>query len=497
MILTLDVGTTAIKVCLFNKELVLLDKTSEEYNLITEDGYIELEPDDYWKAICSAIGVLGGKNNISDVKAICITTQGETIIPVDKDGKKLHRAVVWLDDRAGDQAETILSHRTQDEIFETTGVPDMNGAVPLAKLLWFREKKPEIYQNTYKFLLLEDYLIYRFTGEFVTEKSLLTSTAWYDIYNDTYWTDLLETLNLDQNKLPQILDCGQEAGLILPEVASELGLAEDVKIITGAMDQIAAAIGGGGLNAGIVTATIGTAMAITSLLPSAKNYKNTAMPVYRGVTEGQYVVIPYSPTSGAVFKWFKDEFCKEEIEYSKNNNINIYDYLCSIAKDVPAGANGVIMFPYFAGCIQPEPIPDARGVIFGLGLDADKKTIIKSILESVGYMIRENIEMLKSMGIDIKKLHFFGGGSKNPYWNQIIADILGIELVLLEQSECASQGAAILAAVSLGWASDIQEAQKSNPVSGIIKPDIKNKHIYDEMYSKYIKLIKAVQPLFA
>ena len=179
--LTFDYGTTSIKAGLIDAELKMLAQCIEEYDLITDGGRIEMNSEDYWDAMCRAVAHLKTEVSLEQVAAICITTQGETMIPVDAQGNALSNAVVWLDSRAGEQAEEIAAVISPEALYEQTGVTDLGGALPLSKLLWFREQQPEIYQRAHRFLLLEDYLVMRLTGQFVTEPSLQTSTGWYSL----------------------------------------------------------------------------------------------------------------------------------------------------------------------------------------------------------------------------------------------------------------------------------------------------------------------------
>ena len=508
--LTFDVGTTAIKTCVFNQDLKRIDSSTDEYDLITGEGTVELEPETYWKTISEALHKIAGRTDLSGVRTICITTQGETMIPVTMDGEVLNRAVVWLDGRAEKEADSIVKtldgmaasggrtgeRRGLDLLFEVTGVPEMNGLVPLAKLLWFRENKPEVYQKAYKFLLLEDYLIYRLTGKFVSEKSLLTSTAWFDIRNDCYWEKILCELGLEKEKLPEAAECGDIIGNIRKDVAGELGLPETVQVVAGAMDQITAAIGGGGLKEGVVTATVGTAMVMTAAVPPEKAFSDSGIVVYRGYRKGQYVLIPMTNTAGVVFKWLKDTVFPKDAQEAKEAGESIYDRLCEMAASVPEGANGVTMIPYFQGSVRPKYVPDAKGIFFGLGLDSGREVLVRATLEGIGYMIRENLEMLSSYGVNAKTVRFFGGGSKNRIWNQIISDISSVELVKPEEEECGSLGAAILSAVAIGDKPSVEEAQECNPVSMTVEPDLSKKQAYDSAYERYTKVFDACGSLF-
>lgn len=494
--MTFDVGTTAIKTCVFDENFTILAKCTDEYDLLTENGHVELDPETYWATIRKAAARIGEQWNLKNVEAVCMTTQGETMIPIDRDGNPLSNAVVWLDDRAGKQAEEILEKISARELFDVTGLPEMNGFVPLAKFLWFREEAPEIYANTHKLLLLEDYLIYRLTGKTVSEKSLLTSTAWFDIRRDCYNSELLKKLGLDESKLPDVLECGSIVGNILPERAEELGLSPSVRIVTGAMDQITAAIGGGGLRNGVVTATVGTAMVLTCAVPEKAAFSDDAMNVYRGYRRGQYVLVPFTPTAGVVFKWLKDTVFAADAEECRKTGESIYDRLCAMAADVPAGANGVTLIPYFAGSTRPRSLPGAKGVFFGLDIGSSREVLVRATLEGIGNMIRENLDMLRDMGAAVTTVQFFGGGSKNPVWNQIIADISGATLAKPVQEECGSLGTAILAAYAIGDCTDVESAQSCNPAKQTIVPDASKKAVYDEAYTRYQKLFDAVQVLY-
>ena len=495
-ILTFDVGTTAIKTCLFDRNLSCLAIRTDEYTLSTESGTVELDSAVYWDTICHAVTQIKKDTPDAKVQAICLTSQGETMIPMTEDGTALHRAVVWLDDRAKTQAEEISKILPTKEMYDRTGVTDMNGFVPLPKLLWFKQEKPEIYEKAYKFLLVEDFVIHRLTGKFVTEKSLLTSTAYYDIRDDHYWVELLEQLDLDVAKLPEILDCGGFVGTLSESAQKALGLDADVKVFAGAMDQIAAAIGGGGMQEGVITATVGTAMVLTSAISSMDECTDESLIVYRGIQENQYAIVPLCSTAGAVFKWFKDQCSADVVNTCKESGKDPYDVLCEEASKVAPGADGVIHLPYFCGSLQPVLLPDAKGVFFGLGLTTNHASMTRAVLESIGYMLRENLEMLRTFGIHPRRIHFFGGGAKNPIWNQIIADITGAELVLLEQSECGSLGAAMMGAVSMGWYDTIADAQLQNKAKHIVYPNAALQETYDKAYQRYQTLFKTLTPMF-
>ncbi len=204
--LAFDVGTTAMKCILFEESLKEVICINEEYNLITsENGFVEMEPDTYFKTFCRCVKeVLDNGISKEDILTVTFTTQGETLIPIDRNGESLRRAIVWLDARAEEEAQVIRDAIAADEIYRTTGLCNVDGALPAAKLLWILRNEPEIYQNTYKFLLLEDFFIHMLTGRAVSEKSLVSSTGWYDIFGDQYYQKMLAVCGIEAEKLPEV-----------------------------------------------------------------------------------------------------------------------------------------------------------------------------------------------------------------------------------------------------------------------------------------------------
>lgn len=501
LILTFDLGTTSVKTCIFNKELSILGSSTLEYQLLTPaPGIVELPPEIYWDTICRGIAdaAANAKVDLQDVKSIAISTQGETMIPVDRAGNALHNAVVWLDERAHAEAAEICSHFDTETFYAHTGVPECTGYCPVSKLLWFKRSKPEIYGAAYKFLLLEDFVIQRLTGRFVTEKSLLCTTGYYDIIEDAYWGEMLTAMDLDAQKLPEALECGTAAGNVLPEIAEKLGLSPDTVVITAAMDQTAAAVGAGNLIPGIVTETTGTAMCIGATADHPDMHHPARITVYRHIYPGKYLLLPTCMTAGMVFKWFKDSFCQEESRQAEATGVSVYDLLGNQAGEVAPGANGLILLPYFTGVIQPDNDPNARGVFFGVGLDTKKPEFVRAIFEGIAYMLRENLALIETVdGQKVNAVRSLGGGSRSEIWRQIKADVCGVEISSMSKAECTSLGAAILAAVALGWYPDAAEAARlGNNLASTLVPDGSKKDIYDKCFHRYQKVWQQCRPIF-
>lgn len=497
-LLTFDIGTTSVKTCVFNRKLENIASGTEEYSLNTQDGNIvELEAEQYFEALVRGFGAVATDEIRRGIKGITISSQGETLIPVDRAGTPLRSAIVWLDGRAGKEAEEIAALPLHREFYHRTGLLTADELCPVAKVKWLADNEPGIYRETHKILLLEDYLLFRLCGRFVSERTIQCSTGYYDTRHDCWWTEMFDALHLDIDKMPGLVECGEEVGALTAAAAQRLGLAETVRIFAGAMDQIAAAAGGGNLGEGIVTETTGTALVIMATTDAEGFDRAEGVIVYRHVLPGKFYYTPYCTTSGMILKWFKDTFCAEEARRAEAEGKDVYDILCGMALTVPPGAGGLVALPYFTGMLQPENNPSMRGIFAGLTLNTGKAHFIRAILEAVAYMLRENLELIESRThTEVKQVRSFGGASKSAVWRQIKADICGKQLVTMRQTECASLGVAMLAACSLGWYPDLAEAAKAQEPAALSLPDERKREVYDKGYGVYRELYQATKGIY-
>ena len=497
-LLTFDIGTTSVKTCVFNRKLENIASGTEEYSLHAKEGNIvELEAERYFEALVSGFDAIATDAVRQGVKGIVISSQGETLIPVDRRGVPLRNAIVWLDGRAEKEAEEIAALPLHREFYHRTGLPAADGLCPAAKVKWLMDNEPGVYRAAHKILLLEDYLLLRLCGRFVSERTIQCSTGYYDTRHDRWWDAMFAALHLDKGKMPELVECGEEVGTLTAEAAQRLGLPETVRIFAGAMDQIAAAVGGGNIEEGIVTETTGTALVIMATTDGDGFDHADGVIVYRHVLPGKFYYTPYCPTSGMVLKWFKDTCCTEETKAAAQEGRDVYDVLCEMALAIPPGADGLVALPYFTGMLQPENNPSMRGIFAGLTLGATKAHFIRAILEAVAYMLRENLEMIeRRTHVDIREVRSFGGAAKSSIWRQIKADVCGKRLVTMRQTECASLGVAMLAACSMGWYPGLEEAAGAQETAALSMPGEKNREVYDAGYGAYKELYQATKEIY-
>ena len=303
-IAALDVGTSSVKVCLFTPEMEMICRSVQEYAIDARGSWVEADGEIYLKAIRD--GMKEAVQHAADyaVAAIGVTTQGETLVPVDLEGRPLRPFIVWLDDRAGEQAQRLKQTLEEMEFYRTTGLPEISGALPLAKLMWLRDEEPEIYRNTHKFLLVEDFLLYHLTGRFVSEKALQTSTGWFDLHSDGLWEKGLAAAGIDGDKLPEILECGEKVGPLTEAAAQMLGLEPGIPVVTGAMDQTAAALAGGCIQPGTVTETTGSALVLAACTDKPTFAQGHHVTIYRHALPGKFIYLPIGNTGGiTILTW--------------------------------------------------------------------------------------------------------------------------------------------------------------------------------------------------
>lgn len=484
-VLSLDVGTTSVKVGLYSAALEPLCCATVEYEIDRHGVCVEAPAGRYWGAVCRGIAQMP---DLTQVAALGVTTQGETLLPVDEKGAPLCNALVWLDSRASKQADELSKAFPAQLFYEKTGLPELSGALPLAKLQWFREEMPELYCATHRFLLLEDYLLFRLTGRFVTEKSLLTSTGYFDLQADDYWPEALQTAGVSRDKLPEALECGSPVGILLPACAQALGLPTDVLVCTGAMDQVATALAVGCTRPGTVCETTGTALVLAACTQAPVFSKEHHITLYRHAMRGSYLYLPIGNTAGMALKWFASEFCKDLAQEG------LYESLNALCETVPPGCEGLVFLPYLSGSVDPDFLPDATACFFGARLSTTRAHFVRAILESVGYQIADFLEMLRELGCPADTVLSLGGGAKSALWVQMKADICNVSFTVPSCTEAAGMGAALLAAWGAGLLP--RDTYPALSVRGAYHPQPETQVAYRNQQARVHQLYQTVKPLY-
>jgi len=450
-LLGIDVGTTSLKAGLFTPEGDCLGIEREEYMLDTPSvERAQLDAHFYWHACVRTIRKLIETSgiNVAAIAAISVSSQGETLIALDSHGEPLYPAIIWLDNRAGHQAQR-LAMQFQEQVYEKTGVAEIIPTWPACKILWLKENEPEVFAKTVKFVLVQDYLIYRLTGTFASDGSISCTTLYFDIVQNRWWDEMLDAIGIGVEQLPEILRPGSVVANIQKCAAEETGLSLQTKVVNGGMDQAVGAIGAGNIHTGIISESTGSALAIQVTVGDPTIDPHRSIPVYFHSLPGQYLLVPVCPTAGMSLKWFRDQFCQAEIQAGIAQNIDSYDLLTKLAESIPPGSDGLIMLPHLMGAFSPQINPAARGSFTGFTLRHTRAHFIRAILEGVAFMLMRNVEYVEQAGIPIQEIISTGGGSRSRLWNQIKANVCNKPVITLQNEETGLLGNAILAGTAV------------------------------------------------
>lgn len=497
LLLGIDFGTTALKAVAFDCHGKQIAEAGIEYSLESPaPDFVEVTPEVYWDSLKSAISVIGNHCDLKDIIGISFSCQGETMLFMDSNGQPLRKAIVWMDNRGKDEAKQLQERFGNDCCYRVCGQVSFEPCWPASKVLWMRKNEPEIFAKAAKIILLEDYIIYRMTGKYVSECSLLTSTTYWDITTKKYWPEMLDFLGICEDQLPEIRESGEAVGPLLPEIAQELGLSADAIVCTGALDQAAGAIGVGNVRSGLFSENIGAAMAICAITDRLTYDPNAAMPVHYFPLPDTYMMHTFT-SGGMNLRWFRDNFCQIEMAMEELTGKSAFALLDAEAAKAPAGCDGMIMLPHLSGSMAPDMNSDAKGVFYGFTLTHKKAHFARAIMESLGFILMRNLEALDDMGIHVTEIRSLGGGARSDFWNQLKADITGRRLVTLKCKEAASLGAAILSGKGLGIFPDVASACESMVViDKAYEPNPSNRAVYDAAFAKYKKLFQDLTEVF-
>lgn len=433
--LGIDIGTTSLKAAVFDRDGNRLALRTVDYTLDTDPatGYIEFDATRYIEMCRAVIDELVAE--CGPIDALSVDTQGETLILTDESGKPLAPAIVWLDNRATAEAEEIKEKFGNRLVYDVTGQSEIAAAWPASKLLWLRRNRPALMAEVKRIFLLEDWVLYSLTGEFVTEPTIQSSSLYFDITNNAWWQDMLDFIGISPECLPHIV-----------KSATPVGTYKGITVVSGMLDQIAGTIGAGVTDESRISEMTGTIMAICIMTDHIPAYDPASIvPCHAHAIDGKYCRILCSSTAGMALKWFKNQL-------AENFSFKELDML---AKEVAPGCDGLTMLPYFCGAYTPKYDPNARAVFAGVELSHTRAHFARAIMEAIAFNLKQNLAFAKT---DAAEIRITGGGAASPLWAGIKADVTGATLKTLAEGETACLGTALAAAVGIGDFPDIATA---------------------------------------
>ena len=492
-LLGLDIGTSGTKTALFDENGNTIKTATYGYELFQPKvGWAEQNPEDWWKACVEGIKDVIKNSGVScnDIKGIGLSGQMHGLVLVDENNQVIRNSIIWCDQRTEKECEYITEKIGRERLISITGNPAMTGFT-LSKLLWVRNNEPENYKKIKKILLPKDYIRFRLTNVFATEVSDASGMQMLDINSRDWSTELLNELEIDKNILAPVYESVVVSGHVTKETAEITGLAEGTAVVGGAGDQAAGAIGNGIVSEGIISTVIGSSGVVFASTDTPRFDKSGRVHTLCHAVPGKWHVMGVTQGAGLSFKWFKETFCQKEIEDCKENKLNIYDVLTAKAAQSKPGANGVIYLPYLMGERTPHLDPNVKGGFLGVSLINNHDDFIRSILEGVSFSLKNCLDIIEDMNVNIHDIRVSGGGAESEVWRQILSDIFGYSLTTVKASEGPALGVAILAAVGTGIYPSVEDA-----CNKIIKGQDKvtpNKDTHEE-YMKVYKVYNSLYP---
>jgi xylulokinase len=498
-VLAHDLGTTGNKATLYDREGALVGSAFYGYGTeYPHTNWAEQNPEDWWRAVCASTQTLLRESRIRQDEIAVITFSGQMMgcVPLDKNGRALRHAIIWADQRAVEQERWLGERISPADVYYITG-HRLSASYSLCKMLWIRDHQPDIYRETYKFVHAKDAVVARLTGNFVTEPTDASGMNLYDLESGTWSARIIEAAELDAAKLPQLRQSVDVVGEVLPEAASEVGVALGTPVVIGGGDGMCAAAGAGVVAEGAAYNYIGSSSWIALATP-----KPIYDPDYRTFTWAHLVPGMFSPCgtmqmAGGSYQWTRDQLCSVEQRAADALDVSPYELMNLSAAQSPSGANGLLFLPYLLGERSPRWNPRARGAFIGLTVRHTRADMVRAVLEGITMNLRVILETFTGQGAEIEAMRLIGGGARGRFWNQIMADIYGMpvhRLAILE--EATSMGAALAGGIGVGLYPDFAMSQTMNAITETIRPDQAARAVYDRAYPIFDAAYQALLPIY-
>jgi xylulokinase len=490
--LGIDVGTSGTKTLLIDASGVLVAEADDEYPLHQpKPGWTEQDPEDWWKATVKTVRAVMKKAKLKPgaVRAIGLSGQMHGSVFLDKKDKVIRNALLWNDQRTADECYEITSAAGgRKALIKMVANPALTG-FQAPKILWLRNHERRCFDRLAKVLLPKDDIRRRLTGDYVTEVSDASGTLLLDVVRRKWSKKLLGQLDLDLGLLPRVVESDEVTGTLSPEAAKLLGLTTDCKVVGGAGDCAAGAVGNGVVKKGILSTSIGTSGVM--FVHSDKPQYDTAgrLHTFCHAVNGKWHMMGVNLTSGGSLQWWVDSVIRGLSGIPANKR---YDAATAEAAEVAAGSDGLLFLPYLNGERTPHANPNARGSFVGMNLTHTRAHMTRCVMEGVTFALRDSLEIIQSLEVPVRQVRASGGGSKNPMWRQMQADVFGKKITTLEVEQGPAYGVALLAAVGDGAYKSIESAcQATIKVADETPPNraaVKNYNrlfpIYQDLYSQ-------------
>jgi xylulokinase len=487
--LGMDVGTGGTRAVLVDANGKLIAGASSEHEPFktTHPGWAEQDPDDWWRAAKMAIqmALAAAPEPREPIAAIGLTGQMHGAVMLDENGAVLRPALIWCDTRTQPECDWLTEKIGYERLIELT----CNPALPnftLTKLLWVKKHQPEIFAKIRHVMCPKDYVRYKLTGEFAIDVQEASGTLLLDVTHRRWSKEVLEAAGIAESWLPKLYESPEVCARISEMAAGLTGLASGTPVVAGAGDQGAGAVGMGILEAGSVSATIGTSGVVFAATAVPTKDPKGRLHTFCHAVPGLWHVMGVTQSAGLSFRWLKETFFAD----------SSYDKLTAAAAKIPAGSEGLEWAPYLLGERTPHLDPEVRAAFAGISTIHTSAHFVRAVLEGVAYSLEDTFTLFAELGIPVSGIRLGGGGARGPLWRRIQAGIYGHTVEVLTAEEGGAFGCALMAGVGAGHWADLDEAcAVAIEVAQRIEPDAGDVAAYKNGYAQWRRLYPALKSL--
>lgn len=487
--LGIDSSTTGVKALLIDERGEVVGTATTEIPLSTPQPlWSEQDPADWWRGAVSSVRSLLADTGLTgeQITAVGLTGQMHGLTLLDAAGEVLRPAMLWNDQRTGPQCDEIRARLGKKRLVELTGNDALTGFTA-PKILWVREHEPEVFAKVKQILLPKDYVRFKLTGAYATDKAGAAGTLLLDVKSRDWSAEVLDALEIPAEWLPPTHEGPEITGHISAAAAAETGLKAGTPVVGGGGDQAAQAVGVGAVQPGIVALTLGTSGVVFASASEPFIEPEGRMHAFCHAVPGRWHMMGVMLSAAGSLRWYRDTLAA---------GVG-FDELLAPATAIAPGSEGLLFLPYLTGERTPHPDPLARGAFVGLTIRHSQAHFSRAVLEGVAFGLRDGFELMKAAGLtNISQVRVSGGGARSPLWRQILADVFNVELVTVNTTEGAAYGAALLAGVGAGAWPDVDAACTATiKLTGSTAPQAEGVAAYEPVYAQYRQLYPALKEI--
>lgn len=494
-IIGVDIGTTSTKSVLYDMKGKVIAYANAGYQLYQDiPDMAEEDPEDIFDAVLEVMGQVIRKSKVKTeaIRGVSFSSAMHSLILMDQDDQPLTRAITWADNRAAKYSEELKNNGLGAEIYAKTGTP-IHPMAPLSKILWLRHEKPELFNQTKKFIDLKTYVFFRLFGVYKMEYSIASATGMFNIFKLQWEKQALDLLQIKTDQLPELVEPTATITGIKPKYGALLGLSSTTPFVFGASDGVLSNLGVNAIDPGVVAVTIGTSGAVRVVVDKPVVDPDGKLFCY-ALTKDRWVVGGPVNNGGIVFRWVKDQLFAPEKITAEQMQVSTYDILTQIAEKIPAGSDGLLFHPYLGGERAPIWNAYARGSYFGLTRKHTRAHMVRAALEGIVYNLYVVMLTIEKVTGKPKSIQATGGFSRSKLWCQMLADIFEQDVTIPESFESSCLGAAVLGMYALGYIDDLSVVKDMIGVTEVHQPNTKNFEVYRELLPIWIQLSEILEP---